>query len=118
MARKRGMQYIPYDYEAAYNKAMEDMHEWFIENLFQHRKKVIYALKEITAGDGILRDIVQCQRTGAAGERAGGDTSGSDAESGDNDTNSREHATYKTLCEMIVYLNINDMENGIVKVVY
>lgn len=47
MARKRGMQFIPYDYEAAYNKAMEDMHEWFIENLFQHRKKVIYALKEI-----------------------------------------------------------------------
>ena len=42
MARKRGMQFIPYDYEAAYNKAMEDMHEWFIENLFQHRKKVIY----------------------------------------------------------------------------
>ena len=38
MARKRGMQFIPYDYEAAYNKAMEDMHEWFIENLFQHRK--------------------------------------------------------------------------------
>ena len=51
MARKRGMQFIPYDYEATYNKAMEDMHEWFIENLFQHRKKVIYALKEITAGD-------------------------------------------------------------------
>lgn len=51
MARKRGMQFIPYDYEAAYNKAIEDMHEWFIENLFQHRKKVIYALKEITAGD-------------------------------------------------------------------
>lgn len=51
MARKRGMQFIPYDYEAAYNKAMEDMHEWFIENLFQHQKKVIYALKEITAGD-------------------------------------------------------------------
>ena len=25
MARKRGMQYIPYDYEAAYNKAMEDI---------------------------------------------------------------------------------------------
>ena len=39
MARKRGMQYIQYDYEATYNKAMEDMHEWFIENLFQHRKK-------------------------------------------------------------------------------
>lgn len=51
MARKRGMQYIPYDYEAAYNKSLEEMHEWFIENLFQHRKKVVYALKEITAGD-------------------------------------------------------------------
>jgi len=47
MARKRGMQFIPYDYEAAYNKAMEDMHEWFIENLFQHRKKVIYICKSI-----------------------------------------------------------------------
>ena len=46
MARKRGMQYIPYDYEAAYNKAMEDMHEWFIENLFQHRKKVIYTVND------------------------------------------------------------------------
>ena len=44
MARKKGMQFIPYDYEAAYNKALEDMHEWFIENLFQHRKKVVYAL--------------------------------------------------------------------------
>lgn len=48
MARKKGMQFIPYDYEAAYNKALEDMHEWFIENLFQHRKKVVYALKEIS----------------------------------------------------------------------
>ena len=51
MARKKGMQFIPYDYEAAYNKSLEEMHEWFIENLFQHRKKVVYALKEITAGD-------------------------------------------------------------------
>ena len=49
MARKKRMQFIPYDYEAAYNKSLEEMHEWFIENLFQHRKKVVYALKEITA---------------------------------------------------------------------
>lgn len=49
--RKRGMQFIPYDYEAAYNKALEDMHEWFVEQMFQHGKKVVYALKEITAGD-------------------------------------------------------------------
>ena len=27
--RKRGMTFIPYDYEAAYNKSLEDMHEFF-----------------------------------------------------------------------------------------
>ncbi len=48
--KNRGMQFIPYDYEAAYNKSLEDMHEWFIENLLKHRKKVEYALKEVTAG--------------------------------------------------------------------
>ena len=51
MARKRGMQYIPHDYEAAYNKAMEDMHEWFIENLFQHRKKVMFINESRTAAE-------------------------------------------------------------------
>lgn len=49
--RKRGVQYIPYDYEAAYNKSLEDMHEWFVEQMFKNRKKVIYALKEIRAGE-------------------------------------------------------------------
>jgi len=50
--RKRGMQqFIPYDYEAAYSKALEDMHEWFVEQMLKNRKKVIYALKEITAGE-------------------------------------------------------------------
>ena len=42
MARKKGMQFIPYDYEAAYNKALEDMHEWFIENLFQPTERKLY----------------------------------------------------------------------------
>lgn len=59
MARKRGMQYIPYDYEAAYNKAMEDMHEWFIENLFQHRKKVIYQI-QIEELEEIIKNSI-CQ---------------------------------------------------------
>ena len=39
MARKRGMQYIPYDYEAAYNKAMEDMHE-FISYIRQQKMEL------------------------------------------------------------------------------
>lgn len=54
MARRKGMQYIPYDYEAAYASSIELMHEWFVENMLnmhKHRKKVVYALKEITAGE-------------------------------------------------------------------
>lgn len=49
--RKEGRVFIPYDYESAYNKVMEDMHEWFVEQMLVHRKKIVYALKEITAGD-------------------------------------------------------------------
>ena len=54
MPRRKGMQYIPYDYEAAYASSIELMHEWFVENMLnmhKHRKKVVYALKEITAGE-------------------------------------------------------------------
>ena len=49
--RKKGMTFIPYDYEAAYNKSLEDMHEFFVEQMFKQGKKVVYALKEIRAGD-------------------------------------------------------------------
>ena len=45
------MQFIPYDYEAAYNKAIADLNEWFVEQMFSHGKKMVYALKEITAGE-------------------------------------------------------------------
>ena len=31
--RKKGMTFIPYDYEAAYNKSLEDMHEFFVEQV-------------------------------------------------------------------------------------
>lgn len=51
MARKKRMQYIPYDYESAYTSNLEMLHEWFISNLLKHRKKAVYALKEISAGD-------------------------------------------------------------------
>lgn len=49
--KKRGMNFIPYDYEAAYNKALADLNEWFIEQMFAHGKKTVYALKEIKAGE-------------------------------------------------------------------
>ena len=35
--RKKGMTFIPYDYEAAYNKSLEDMNEFFVEQM-QFRK--------------------------------------------------------------------------------
>lgn len=55
--KKRGMQYVQYDYESAYNKTMEDMGEWFIEQMLKHRKKMVYALKEIRAGDQLEIEI-------------------------------------------------------------
>ena len=33
--RKKGMTFIPYDYEAAYNKSLEDMHEFFVEQMLK-----------------------------------------------------------------------------------
>ena len=32
-------------------KSLEDMHEFFVEQMFKQGKKVVYALKEIRAGD-------------------------------------------------------------------
>lgn len=55
--KRQKKQYVPYDYEAAYSKAVEDMHEWFLEQLAENRKKVVYALKEITAGDQLEVEI-------------------------------------------------------------
>lgn len=49
--RKRKQGFVPYDYEAAYSKQLEGIHEWVIENMFSYRKKALYALKEIRAGE-------------------------------------------------------------------
>lgn len=49
--KKGGMGYIPYDYESAYRQSIESMNEWFIEQMAGYRKKTLYALKEIKAGD-------------------------------------------------------------------
>lgn len=47
--KKKG--FVPYDYEAAFNKSVKDMHEWFIEQILKNKSKVVYALKEIKAGE-------------------------------------------------------------------
>ena len=49
--RHRGMTYIPYDYEAAFDKQIETLHEYFVEQMLKHRFKCVYACKEITAGE-------------------------------------------------------------------
>ena len=45
--RKKGMTFIPYDYEAAYNKSLEDMNEFFVEQMFKHGKKVVYRYENL-----------------------------------------------------------------------
>lgn len=56
--RKRKTQFVPYDYEAAYNKALGDMHEWVAERAFTHKRKAgVYALKEIKAGNQLEIEI-------------------------------------------------------------
>lgn len=49
--KKRGMTFIPYDYEAAFSKSIEDLHEYFVEQMLKNRFKCVYALKEVTAGE-------------------------------------------------------------------
>lgn len=49
--RTKGMQYIPYDYELAYNKALKDISEDIERRWEESRKHYVYALKEIKAGD-------------------------------------------------------------------
>jgi len=56
-SRKREKRFIPYDYEAAYSKQLEDLHEWVVENMFTYRKKMVYALKEIRAGEQLEAEI-------------------------------------------------------------
>lgn len=53
---KRGIRPVPYDYEAAYNKALEDMHEWLAAQMFKS-VRTIYALKEIRAGEQLEVEI-------------------------------------------------------------
>lgn len=49
--KKKRKVFIPYDYESAYKQSIENLNEWFIEQMSGYKKKTIYALKEIKAGD-------------------------------------------------------------------
>lgn len=60
--KQKKEQFIPYDYEAAYNKKLEDMHEWIAEQMLSAfsgygKNRTIYALKEIRAGEQLEIEI-------------------------------------------------------------
>ena len=44
--KKRGMVFVPYDYEAAFNKNIEDIHEYFVEQMLKNRYKCVYTRLE------------------------------------------------------------------------
>lgn len=55
--KKRGMNYISYDYEAAYTKSIEDMNEFFVQYMLASKYKCVYACKEIRAGEQLEIEI-------------------------------------------------------------
>lgn len=55
--KKRKEWYVSYDYEAAFNKSIEDLGEYFIEQMAKNRKSLVYALKEIRAGEQLEVEI-------------------------------------------------------------
>lgn len=48
--KKRGMVFVPYDYETVFRKNIEDLHELFVEEMLKYRYRCVYALKEIISG--------------------------------------------------------------------
>lgn len=83
--------FIPYDYEAAYTKSIEDMHEWFIEQMLEHRKKMVYALKEITAGEQFEVEIYPQFKSVNEVPPEGLNKDNSEAQKNLNDKNARKH---------------------------
>lgn len=60
--KKKKEIFIQYDYEAAYKQKLEDMHEWMAEQMLSisasyGKKKTVYALKEIRAGEQLELEI-------------------------------------------------------------
>lgn len=55
--KRRGMYFIPYDYESAYDKSIEDINECFIEYLLKTEYRCVYSCKEIRAGQQLEIEI-------------------------------------------------------------
>lgn len=91
---KRGMRYIEYDYEAAFNKNIDNLHEWFTENLLKHRYKCVYACKEITAGTTFEIEIYpEFKKVSEVPEAGRIKRDNSKAQKNLNNTNARKYVT-------------------------
>ena len=67
--RRKRQQYVPYDYEAAYQQQLEKLDEEEARRLLREgKKKHIYATKEIRAGDQLEVEIYPEFARGQAGE--------------------------------------------------
>ena len=55
--RKKREAFATYDYESAFQENVEKLNELFLENLVKNRKKSIYALKEVRAGEQLEIEI-------------------------------------------------------------
>ena len=78
MRKRRKKAVIEYDYEAAYNKALEDLEEDQVQRILQgSRKATVYATKEIRAGDQLEVEIYpefvrrQLRRRRSTGKHSG-----------------------------------------------
>lgn len=95
--------YIPYDYESAYTESIENMNEWFTMQLAKSRKKTVYALKEIKAGDQMELEIYpqfqSMDDVPTAGRRA---IKNNTAQRNLNDKNARKHV------ERLINTNFSD----------
>lgn len=91
--RKRGMNYIEYDYEAAFDKNIDDLHEWFTEQLLKNSYKCVYACKEITAGQQFEIEIYPEFKRLSDAPGAGKKKDNSKAQKNLNDINARKYVT-------------------------
>lgn len=55
--KRRGMHFIPYDYESAFDKSIEDINEGFVEYLLKTKYRCVYSCKEIKAGQQLEVEI-------------------------------------------------------------
>lgn len=73
--RKKPAQFIPYDYEAAFDKTIDQDDDLFVRELIRKGKRAIYATKRIDAGDQVELEIypefVKREDIPAAGRRPG-----------------------------------------------